>query len=190
MRFAGQLFDEESGLFYNRFRYYLPEAACYLSPDPLGLAGGVNPYSYVHNPTGWIDPFGLNALLPGEGGVGPYGKLPGTPGDDLTGHHMPSAEYMKKKFGISKSKSIAMQMEHKYPSNKGRHPLTRSYARRPFLHETPRETLAKDIMDARKIYKDQGLYTKEIKQGLRETIRLNKETFPDVFKKPSKCPRK
>ncbi|MBS9435544.1 RHS repeat-associated core domain-containing protein, partial [Photorhabdus hainanensis] len=60
LRFAGQLFDEESGLFYNRFRYYLPEATCYLSPDPLGLAGGVNPYSYVHNPTGWIDPFGLN----------------------------------------------------------------------------------------------------------------------------------
>nr|WP_281422797.1 RHS repeat-associated core domain-containing protein [Photorhabdus hainanensis] len=59
LRFAGQLFDEESGLFYNRFRYYLPEAACYLSPDPWGLAGGVNPYSYVHNPTGWIDPFGL-----------------------------------------------------------------------------------------------------------------------------------
>ncbi|WP_036770935.1 RHS repeat-associated core domain-containing protein [Photorhabdus australis] len=59
LRFAGQLFDEESGLFYNRFRYYLPEATCYLSPDPLGLAGGVNPYSYVHNPTGWIDPLGL-----------------------------------------------------------------------------------------------------------------------------------
>ncbi|WP_246593415.1 RHS repeat-associated core domain-containing protein [Photorhabdus akhurstii] len=61
LRFAGQLFDEESGLFYNRFRYYLPEAACYLSPDPLGLAGGVNPYSYVHNPTGWIDPLGLSS---------------------------------------------------------------------------------------------------------------------------------
>ncbi|KOP35258.1 hypothetical protein AFK69_00005, partial [Xenorhabdus sp. GDc328] len=29
--------------------------------DPLGLAGGVNPYSYVHNPTGWVDPLGLNS---------------------------------------------------------------------------------------------------------------------------------
>ncbi|WP_214055440.1 RHS repeat domain-containing protein, partial [Photorhabdus caribbeanensis] len=45
--------------FYNRFRYYLPEAACYLSPDPTGLWGGENTYSYVQNPTGWIDPFGL-----------------------------------------------------------------------------------------------------------------------------------
>ncbi|ERT10541.1 RHS repeat-associated core domain-containing protein [Photorhabdus temperata] len=60
LRFAGQLFDEESGLCYNRHRYYLPEGCCYLSTDPLGLAGGVNPYSYVQNPTGWVDPLGLN----------------------------------------------------------------------------------------------------------------------------------
>ncbi|WP_281422394.1 RHS repeat domain-containing protein, partial [Photorhabdus caribbeanensis] len=59
LRFAGQLFDEESGLFYNRFRYYLPEGCCYLSADPTGLWGGENTYSYVQNPTGWIDPFGL-----------------------------------------------------------------------------------------------------------------------------------
>ncbi|WP_445495973.1 RHS repeat-associated core domain-containing protein [Photorhabdus sp. SF281] len=59
LRFAGQLFDEESGLCYNRFRYYLPEAAYYLSPDPTGLWGGENTYSYVQNPTGWVDPFGL-----------------------------------------------------------------------------------------------------------------------------------
>ncbi|WP_445373793.1 RHS repeat-associated core domain-containing protein [Photorhabdus tasmaniensis] len=59
LRFAGQIFDEESGLCYNRFRYYLPEGCCYLSTDPIGLAGGLNPYSYVHNPTGWVDPLGL-----------------------------------------------------------------------------------------------------------------------------------
>ncbi|WP_445373683.1 RHS repeat domain-containing protein [Photorhabdus tasmaniensis] len=59
LRFAGQIFDEESGLFYNRFRYYLPEGCCYLSTDPLGLLGGLNPYSYVHNPANWIDPLGL-----------------------------------------------------------------------------------------------------------------------------------
>ncbi|MDC9594724.1 RHS repeat-associated core domain-containing protein [Xenorhabdus sp. IM139775] len=58
-KFAGQWFDDESGLVYNRYRYFSPEAGVYLTPDPLGLLGGTNPYSYVHNPTGWIDPFGL-----------------------------------------------------------------------------------------------------------------------------------
>ncbi|MBD2782970.1 RHS repeat domain-containing protein, partial [Xenorhabdus szentirmaii] len=189
LKFAGQFLDDESGLVYNRYRYYSAVAGCYLTPDPIGLLGGENPYAYVENPTGWVDPFGLNALLPGEGGVGAYGKLPGVPGDDLTGHHMPSAEYMKQRFGKSKRETIAMQMEHKYPSNKGRHPLTRTYSRRPFLDETPREALARDIKDARKIYRDQGLYTKAIKKGLKETITQNKDTFPEIFKKPAKCPK-
>ncbi len=59
LRFCGQYADEESGLFYNRHRYYESETGQYLSPDPLNLAGGVSPYSYVHNPVNWIDPFGL-----------------------------------------------------------------------------------------------------------------------------------
>ncbi|RDL27207.1 RHS repeat-associated core domain-containing protein [Serratia fonticola] len=59
LKFAGQLLDEESGLFYNRYRYYLAEAGCYLTPDPIGLFGGENPYSYVSNPLDWVDPYGL-----------------------------------------------------------------------------------------------------------------------------------
>jgi len=46
-------------LHYNRFRYYDSETGQYISADPIGLAGGVNPYGYVHNPLGWIDPLGL-----------------------------------------------------------------------------------------------------------------------------------
>ncbi len=49
---------------YNRFRYYDKETGQYLSPDPIGLLGGLNPYGYVHCPTGWIDPFGLECCLP------------------------------------------------------------------------------------------------------------------------------
>ncbi|SET65414.1 RHS repeat-associated core domain-containing protein, partial [Thorsellia anophelis] len=59
LRFPGQYLDNESGLHYNRHRYYDPNTAQYLTPDPIGLAGGFNPYGYVHNPTGWIDPLGL-----------------------------------------------------------------------------------------------------------------------------------
>jgi len=57
--FPGQYEDQESGLHYNRHRYYNPQTAQYLSPDPLGLEGGFTPQSYVHNPNGWIDPLGL-----------------------------------------------------------------------------------------------------------------------------------
>jgi len=57
--FPGQYEDQESGLHYNRYRYYNPQTAQYLTPDPLGLEGGFTPQSYVYNPNGWIDPLGL-----------------------------------------------------------------------------------------------------------------------------------
>lgn len=60
LRFAGQLFDAETGLHYNRYRYYNPVTATYTAPDPLGLEP--NPASataYVHNPHTWVDPLGL-----------------------------------------------------------------------------------------------------------------------------------
>jgi RHS repeat-associated protein len=64
LRFAGQYADEESGLHYNRHRYYDSDTGQYLSPDPIGLDGGVNPYGYVHNPMGWVDPLGLACVCP------------------------------------------------------------------------------------------------------------------------------
>ncbi|EOY5692556.1 RHS repeat-associated core domain-containing protein, partial [Salmonella enterica subsp. enterica] len=57
--YAGQWRDTESGLCYNRFRYYEPESGMYLVSDPLGLQGGANTYAYVPNPCGYIDPLGL-----------------------------------------------------------------------------------------------------------------------------------
>ncbi len=36
-------------------------AGQYISPDPIGLMGGLNPYGYVHNPLSWVDPFGLTS---------------------------------------------------------------------------------------------------------------------------------
>ena len=59
LRFPGQYFDSETGLHYNRFRYYDPGPARFLSQDPIGLHGGFNLFQYAPNPIVWIDPLGL-----------------------------------------------------------------------------------------------------------------------------------
>lgn len=58
-RYQGQYEDKETGLYYNRFRYYSPEEGMYVSQDPIRLNGGHRLFSYVHDPNGWIDCFGL-----------------------------------------------------------------------------------------------------------------------------------
>ncbi|MFQ1700256.1 RHS repeat-associated core domain-containing protein [Loktanella agnita] len=59
IRFQGQWADEESGLHYNRFRYYDAEAGQYLSSDPIKLEGGPRPIGYVSDPNYSVDPLGL-----------------------------------------------------------------------------------------------------------------------------------
>jgi len=63
LRFAGQFADPETGLHYNGFRYYDPRTGRYISQDPLGPGGDVNPYAYTYNPVNWTDPLGLLPCL-------------------------------------------------------------------------------------------------------------------------------
>ncbi len=64
-RYQGQYEDLETGLYYNRFRYYSPDEGLYLSQDPIGLQGN-NPtlYGYVKDVNSWIDEFGLACKKP------------------------------------------------------------------------------------------------------------------------------
>ncbi|MEI2656714.1 MAG: RHS repeat-associated core domain-containing protein [Nitrosomonas sp.] len=63
-RFPGQYFDKETNLHYNYFRYYEPETGRYISPDPIGLAGGLNVYGYAEqDPLSFTDPTGENPVL-------------------------------------------------------------------------------------------------------------------------------
>ncbi len=68
--YQGQYWDEETGLAYNRFRYYAPEEGLYISKDPIGLAGGKELYRYVSDVNAWVDVFGLwpyyRGAKPGE----------------------------------------------------------------------------------------------------------------------------
>ena len=65
-RQLGQYEDDETRLYYNRFRYYDPRIGNYISQDPIRLAGN-NPtlYGYVADSNSWLDLFGLS----GRGGT-------------------------------------------------------------------------------------------------------------------------
>ncbi len=74
IRMQGQHYDEETGLHYNRHRYYDPMLGRYITQDPIGLKGGWNIYQYTTNPLQQVDPLGLaddwGSL--GDGGLGAY----------------------------------------------------------------------------------------------------------------------
>jgi RHS repeat-associated protein len=70
-RYQGQYEDSETGLFYNRFRYYSAEEGVYLSQDPIGLNGGIKLYTYVKDTNTYTDISGLTSAP---------STLPNTPG--------------------------------------------------------------------------------------------------------------
>ena len=60
-RLQNQLYDEETGLHYNFFRYYDPEIGRFTQQDPIGLLGGENLYALARNAISYIDPLGLSS---------------------------------------------------------------------------------------------------------------------------------
>jgi RHS repeat-associated protein len=90
IRFQGQYEDDETGLFYNRFRYYDAESSRYINKDPIETEGGLNIYQYGKNPVNWVDPFGLETgkdakILAGNMEVGADGVRPSS---DYRAHHI------------------------------------------------------------------------------------------------------
>jgi RHS repeat-associated protein len=63
IRLQGQYADTETGLHYNRYRYFDPHAGLFAGQDPIGLEGGINVYELAPNIFGWIDPLGLTGCL-------------------------------------------------------------------------------------------------------------------------------
>lgn len=79
LRFPGHYHDAETGLHYNRYRYYSPELSRYLQSDPSGIRGGENLYAYTSNPLKFVDVLGLNDCEEDEEKTNPNIKLPKKP---------------------------------------------------------------------------------------------------------------
>ncbi|HZF52539.1 MAG TPA: DUF6531 domain-containing protein [Polyangiaceae bacterium] len=92
-RLLGQVADEETGLCFTRFRCFDPEVGRWLSPDPLGFAGGKDLFGFDGSPTGMVDPLGLSGGNPhgGDGTGGPK-TASGKPLPDLSKLGLPSEE--------------------------------------------------------------------------------------------------
>ncbi|MCD8193452.1 MAG: DUF6531 domain-containing protein [Tannerellaceae bacterium] len=93
-RYQGQYEDAETGLYYNRFRYYSPEEGIYISQDPIRLGGGSNLYEYVGDVNGYIDPYGLSRLQRSDG------HWTGKPGDSTWKSNKTDVNSITKNKGI------------------------------------------------------------------------------------------
>ena len=163
-----------------------------------GLVQGPVPYNVLFDPLTKIktvteDVYGGkvrgNPLLPKEGKVGKFKELAkqGTAFDNITPHHMPSAAKMKQA-EVKRNDGVSMNMEQPHPGVGGRHRETYTYGLNgikleEYLRLSYRDALAHDILDARRIYMKDGVYTPEIREGLLQTIRKNRDLYPELFNK-------
>jgi RHS repeat-associated protein len=65
LRLPGQIADDETGLHYNRFRYYSPDSGQFISADPIGFEGGTNEYRFAPNCLTWVDVLALRCRADG-----------------------------------------------------------------------------------------------------------------------------
>ena len=211
LKYNAQMADELTGLYYLRARYYNASLGRFTQEDVI-YNDRLNLYAYCNsNPVMYSDPSGFAketckskvggecdsesgsssySLLPSEGEIGTYRELldAGEVGDNITPHHMPSAEYMSQ-YGVGREDGLCMNMEMPSPGTGGRHRLTDTYGRNMtdaekayYYSLSPRDALAYDIANMRQIYQSQGLYS-EIRPKLQEYIKKYMELMPELFDK-------
>jgi RHS repeat-associated protein len=115
LRFQGQYLDRDTGLHYNTFRFFDPDAGRFVSPDPIGLMGGVNLYQYAVNPISWIDPLGWASSNPGAYDVLFEGRLPSREMYRLDDARHFSEGNRQLHYAMKNDPKLASALESRYP---------------------------------------------------------------------------
>jgi RHS repeat-associated protein len=179
----GQLYDEETGFYYNHFRYFDPAAARFISQDPKNIRAGLNLYLYCPDPFRVADPLGLDS--------GALDKaLGGTVGDGNQAHHIIPEQVMNQNADmIGKAESLGFQRDGKsngillpsddavatqanLPSHRGSHPQYNQQVGAE-VAEIRNQWLAGTINDQEMLAKLQGVQDK-----WREKIENNDPDLP------------
>ncbi|TDR39708.1 RHS repeat-associated protein [Tahibacter aquaticus] len=164
LRFQGQWQDEESGLHYNRHRYYDPVLGRYLSQDPLGLSGNINSYRYsAGRPTYAVDPLGLKEC------VGTARVLKGNSRHIGKGGGFDTGPSNLERYGITNDAAVVI------PNQFG---LTKS-AMRPYIDQISGVFAdgtsfgrVRDVMDDKATRDSMGLSTTQFQQHLIDREKL------------------
>ncbi|WP_317167609.1 RHS repeat-associated core domain-containing protein [Chryseobacterium sp. c4a] len=195
--YQGQYVDAETGLAYNRFRYYDNEAGN-ISQDPIGLDGGFEFYNYVHDSNSWLDIFGLSGYLLGKN-LDKAGQAVtfGNRSTDWNTHHVIPQETWDK-FGTTRRGGNGFFNEVGF---KGKHnaangiylPNNEALAKKlGFAHYHPGshpnfsnhvEARIKAIQDQYRIHKDKARAKADLEKM---QARLKKRLSPDGSKAPTK----
>ena len=171
LRFQGQYFDEETGLHYNRFRYYSPDTGQFINQDPIGLLGGLNNYQYAPNPISWIDPLGL---CKEQYSVGPYNEIKGTVAG-MDAHHVGQKALMKNMIpGYEPDTAPSILVPKVGHTIRGPNGIV---SRGIEGLNNPRDVLARDINELRRVYPDIP------NQQLQKLAQMNKDSYPNAFTK-------
>ncbi|WP_236223328.1 RHS repeat-associated core domain-containing protein, partial [Pseudomonas asiatica] len=93
LRFQGQYWDVETGLHYNRHRYYDPQVGRFIGKDPIGFWGGINFYAFAPNPIEFTDPLGLVKKTPALGSEkNPFATSRGARREAMRQIHLPTSQ--------------------------------------------------------------------------------------------------
>ncbi len=103
----------------------------------------------------------------------------------LTPHHMVSAEYLERNYGVSNGSGLAMMVETTSNNPGGRHGKTATYGgiSSDYYDLTPRQALAHDLFDMRQMLIDQGLYDEYAQQQLMDYAKEQQEMKYSTSKK-------